>query len=116
MGSERDYEAASDRYADESARALPIGPATTGKAASAAGRDFLVKEYGSIEAVEREIRQGRRKVGDPRRGDSPVVRGRIPEADRAAFDLLIAQTGKKESELVREAVHLLLQRHDLVAS
>lgn len=115
MDSERDFEAASDRYADQETPVVPIGPATTGTSASAAGRDFLVKEYGSIEAVENEIRRGRRKVGDPRRGESPVVRGRIPEADRAALDLLIAQTGKRESELVREAVHLLLERHHLVA-
>lgn len=116
MGSERDFEAASDRYADESVPVVPGGPALTGAAAAAAGRNFLVSEYGSIEAVHAEIRRGRRKVGDTRRGESPVVRGRIPESDRAAFDQLIEQTGKKESELVREAVHLLLQRHHLVAS
>lgn len=89
----------------------------SGAAAAAAGREFLLAEYGSQEALDEELRQaGRPKLGQAPKGASPTVRGRVAEADRAAFDQLIALTGKKESELVREAVHLLLERHHLIAS
>jgi len=115
MVSEREFEAASDRYADQSVSVAPIGPALTGEAAAAAGRDFLVAEYGSMEAVEREIRRGRPRVGDTRRGASPVVRGRISEEDFAAFKRLEAETGRTQAELVREGVHLLLERHKLAS-
>lgn len=84
----------------------------TGEAAAAAGRAFLVSEYGSEEALDAVLRAaGRPRLGEQPKGPSPVVRGRIPVADRAAFDELIRETGKKESELVREAVHLLLEQH-----
>ncbi|WP_426625711.1 hypothetical protein ACPPVW_06550 [Leifsonia sp. McL0607] len=115
MVSERDFEAASDRYADQSMPVAPTGPALTGEAAAAAGREFLVAEYGSIEAVEREIRRGRRKVGDTRRGESPVVRGRISDEDFAAFKRLEEATGRTQAELVREGVHLLIERHKIAS-
>ncbi len=112
MASEREYERLSDRYADQTAATpKPIGPALTGAAAAAAGRGFLVREYGSIDAVEAEIRRGRRRVGDPRKGESPVVRARISDHDFEAFKQLEEETGKKQAELVREAVHLLLIQH-----
>jgi hypothetical protein len=74
-----------------------------------------VREYGSIEAVEAEIRRGRRKVGDARRGESPVVRARISATDFAAFKQLEQITGLSQAELVREGVHLLLQQHKLAS-
>ena len=89
----------------------------TGDEAAAAGREFMLAEYGSQPALDEALRSaGRPRVGEKAKGASPTVRGRVAEADRAAFDQLIAQTGKKESELVREAVHLLLERHHLLAS
>jgi selenophosphate synthetase-related protein len=39
------------------------------------------------------------------------VRGRIPEADFAAFKQFEKRAGKNQSELVREAVQLLLAEH-----
>lgn len=84
----------------------------TGEAAAAAGRAFMLREYGSQEALDAELRAaGRPRRGERPKGQSPTVRGRIPAADRVAFDRLIEETGKKESELVREAVHLLLEHH-----
>ena len=49
---------------------------------------------------------------DPK-GASPTVRGRLAEADFVAFRRLEQATGKKQSELVREAVQLLLAEHKI---
>jgi hypothetical protein len=86
----------------------------TGDAAAAEGRAFLLREYGSEEALQRALRPGRPRVGAPS-GESPTVRGRISDEDFAAFKLLEERTGKKQSELVREAVHLLLVEHKIGA-
>ena len=83
----------------------------TGAAAAEQGRAFLLGEYGSEEALSRVLRRGRPRVGDSARGESPTVRGRISNADFAAFKQLETQTGKKQSELVREAVRLLLAQN-----
>ncbi|WP_067248859.1 hypothetical protein [Microbacterium resistens] len=115
MVSERDFDAASDRYVAPEAPVAPSGPALRGVAAAAAGRDFMVSEYGSIEAVEREIRRGRPRVGESRRGPSPVVRGALTEEDFAAFKRLEAVTGKKQADLVREGVHLLFERYKIAS-
>jgi hypothetical protein len=111
MVSERDYEAASDGYASQDVHVAPIGSPLTGDRAAAAGREFLVAEFGSIEAVEAEIRRGRRKIGDGRRGASPVVRARISDTDFAAFRHLEEITGRSQADLVREGVHLLLEQY-----
>lgn len=108
-----DYDALAARLTDP-AHELPTPTGVlVGDAASAAGRKLLIQQYGSAEALSTELRSaGRPRLGEKPRGASPSVRGRIPAADRERFDDLIRVTGKKESELVREAVHLLLERHD----
>ena len=88
----------------------------TGAAAAAQGRALLVQEYGSAEALDTVLRQaGRPRVGQAPRGASPTVRGRISDADYAAFKKLEDATGRSQSELVREAVHNLLTEHNLVS-
>lgn len=116
MVSERDYDARSDYYADQNAPVRGIGPAVTGAAAASAGRDFLIGEYGSEAAVQAEIRRGRPRLGESRRGASPSVRGRLTDVDYAAFKELEVETGLTQSDLVREGVHLLLQAHHKAAS
>ena len=86
----------------------------TGDAATAEGRAFLLREYGSEEALQRALRPGRRPAGAPS-GESPTVRARISDEDFTAFKLLEERTGKKQSELVREAVQLLLAEHKIGA-
>ena len=111
-----DYEALAARLTHPDSELPKPENVLTGDAAAAAGRDFMLREYGSQEALDAELRSaGRPRLGAKPRGASPTVRGRIAEADRAAFDQLIKQTGKKESELVREAVHLLLEQHKLAS-
>lgn len=88
----------------------------TGAAAAAQGRALLLQEYGSAEALDTVLRQaGRPRVGQGPRGASPTVRGRISDADYAAFKQLEDATGRSQSELVREAVHNLLTEHKLVS-
>lgn len=105
------FEALAARLTDP-ATALPAATdVATGAEAAARGRALMLKEYGSEEALGAVLRQaGRPRLGEKPRGASPTVRGRIPVADHERFERLMAETGKRESELVREAVHLLLEQ------
>lgn len=115
MVSEREYEAMSDRYADPSVPVRGIGPALAGAAASKAGREFLLSEYGSEVALEDALRPGRPRLGQAKTGASPSVRTRLSDADYAAFKELEEKSGRKQSELMREAVHLLLEHHRIAS-
>lgn len=109
-----DYDALSDRYADPDVAVQPSGPAVTGEAAAAAGREFAITEYGSVEAMESEIRRGRPRIGrEPVRVASQrTVRATLSDQDWEAFEQLRAQTGAQQATLVRTAIHqyLLTQR------
>ncbi|WP_219732696.1 hypothetical protein [Leifsonia shinshuensis] len=114
--SDADFEALAERLLDPATTLPPAANVSVGEKAAAAGSDFLLSEYGSEAALDAALRPaGRPRLGERPKGASPTVRGRIPEAERAAFDQLMRQTGKRESELVREAVHLLLERHKLAS-
>ncbi|MGV8882842.1 MAG: ribbon-helix-helix domain-containing protein [Rhodoglobus sp.] len=111
---EADYDELAGRLTDPSTPLPAPDVVLTGEEAAAAGRAFLLVEYGDEEALEHALRPGRPRVGAPR-GESPTVRGRLSGEDFAAFKLLEERTGKKQSELVREAVHLLLAEHKIGA-
>lgn len=114
---DKDYEELAARLTDPATVLPKPANVRTGTAAAADGRELLLREYGSQEALDAAMRSaGRPRLGETPKGASPTVRGRIPEAERAAFDDLIRETGKKESELVREAVRLLLAEHHKIAS
>lgn len=108
------YEELAARLTDPSTPLPDPENVLAGDDAAAAGRAFLLREYGTEEALQRALRPGRPRVGSPR-GESPTVRGRISDADFAAFKRLEESTGKKQSELVREAVQLLLAEHNVGA-
>jgi hypothetical protein len=112
--SDPDYDALADRLTDPDSEVRGVGKPLTGTAAADAGRAFLLREYGSEQALQRALRPGRPRVGSPG-GESPTVRGRISDADFAAFKRLEESTGKNQSELVREAVQLLLAEHKIGA-
>ena len=104
-----------NQYADlaerltDAALELPVPSGIRdGDAAALAGREFLLGEYGNEAALSEAIRRGRPRVGADSPRVSVTVRGRITDADAAAFAQLEAKTGKNQSQLVREAVHLLL--------
>ena len=105
---DNDYNKIAARLTDPRTQLPEPQNVLTGADAAAAGRAFLLREYGSEEAIARAVRPGRPRLGTPPRGESPTVRGRISDEDFAAFKQLSERTGKNQSELVRESVHRLL--------
>ena len=116
MATDEDFAALAERLTDPSTPMPKASDVSTGDAAAAHGRALMLREYGSEEALDAVLRRaGRTRLGEHPKGASPTVRGRLPEADFAAFKRLEERTGKKQSELVREAVQLLLAEHKIGA-
>ena len=111
---DENYEQHAARLTDPSTELDGSGSPLRGEAAAAAGRSFLVETYGSEEAVARAMRRGRPRVGQTG-GASPEVRGRIMPSEFNALEALAKQTGRSRSDLVREGIHLLLQKNKLSA-
>lgn len=105
------YDELAARLTDPNVPVRSAGKVRTGAAAAAAGRAFMLKEYGSEEALEAAMRPDRPRVGNEKGARSPVVRGSITDEDYDAFERLRRLTGKSQSELVREAVHSYLVTH-----
>jgi hypothetical protein len=109
MAIDEDFAALAERLTDPSTNVPKSSEISTGAAAAAHGRALMVGEYGSNEALDTVLRRaGRTRLGEQSKGASPTVRGRLSEADFAAFKLLEQRTGKRQSELVRESIHRLL--------
>jgi hypothetical protein len=109
-----DYDALADRLTGDSP--LEAAAVQLGSDAAASGRAFLLREYGGDAAIRQAIRRGRPRVGDSTPGESATVRGRIADVEYRAFMELVTELGKPQSELIREAVHLLLEHHNKLAS
>jgi hypothetical protein len=104
--------ALAERLNDQTSAPPKVSAIAVGDEAAAHGRALMLREYGSEAALEHVLRRaGRKRAGEQPLGPSPTVRGRIPEADFAAFKKLEERSGKSQSELVREAVQLLLAEH-----
>jgi hypothetical protein len=114
--SDQYYEDLAARLTDESTPVKSAGRVQTGAEAAAEGRAFLLAEYGSEHALQEAIRMGRPRVGAEKGEKSPVVRGAIPRGEFEQFEHLRSETGRSQSELVREAIHLLLAKHHRHAS
>ena len=114
MPTDEEWAAHAERITDPS-RPMPTGShIATGAKAAAEGRAILVREFGSEDALDAFMRRaGRARRGETPKGASPTVRGRLPEADFAAFKRLEHSTGRSQSELLREAVRLLLAKNRL---
>lgn len=114
---DHEYDDLAARLTDPDYPVASAGQVHTGAAAAAEGRAFLLREYGSQDAIDAAmgVRRGRPRVDEAKRGPSPTVRGRISDADYAAFKKLEEITGQSQSELVREAVHQYLAGHKLVS-
>ncbi|MCS5732876.1 ribbon-helix-helix protein, CopG family [Herbiconiux daphne] len=113
-GDEIDYEALAARLTDTDVH-TGAHKELYGEDAAAHGRAFLLREYGSEDALKAAMRPGRPKLGTRKPGPSPTVRARVSEEDFAAFTRLREETGRSEAELLREAVHLLLAQHKLAS-
>lgn len=102
MTSPTDYDRLATDLTDPSVP-LPegLGRALTGHAAAAEGQAFLLREYGSPEAVEAAMRPGRpslraRTIGSaPKQGSSPIVKGRVPAEYVVAIKELEKRTGNQ---------------------
>jgi len=113
-GQEIDYNALSEKLLGDA----PVHagkPPLRGDAAAAAGHALLLDEYGSDQAINQAVRSGRPRVGDAKRGPSPIVRGRVADSDYVALAKVEQLTGKSESALVREAVQMLLQKYQVAS-
>ncbi|WP_431031239.1 ribbon-helix-helix protein, CopG family [Plantibacter sp. RU18] len=111
-----DYDALEARLTDPAVPLEAPLEVRTGAAAAQFGRDFMLREYGSEEALASAMRRpGRPRVGAEQNGASPVVRGAIPAADYEALDAFVKRSGKKQSAIVREAVHEYLVGRKLVS-
>lgn len=121
--SEVDYGALANRLADpETAAPEAVAPPLSGKEATDYGRAFLLREFSTVEALNVAMRPGRPSLpakishAPRRKGESPTVRGRVPNDYLEAIKRLEVELGKSQSELVREGIHLLLQKHNLIDS
>lgn len=114
---EIDYDALAARLTDPDQPVHSAGQVETNDAAAFTGHAWLLREYGSDEAIAAamSVSRGRSRVGAPKAGPSPTVRARISDDDYAAFKKLEEATGRGQSELVREAVHRMLVDHKLVS-
>lgn len=109
MATDKDFAALAERLIDTSTSLPQPSEVSTGSAAAAQGRALMVQQYGGNEKLDAVLRRaGRTRLGEHPKGASPTVRGRLSEADFAAFKLLEQRTGKRQSELVRESIHRLL--------
>ena len=116
MATDEEFAVLAERVSRDDAPEGRRSDAAHGSAARDRGRDLMLGEFGGDAKLDTMLRRaGRRRLGEQAKGGSPSVRGRLPEAEFAAFKLLEERTGKNQSELVREAVHLLLEHHKLSA-
>lgn len=108
---EVDYDALAARLTDPEVPLAAPREVHVGEDAARFGREFLLREYGSEEALQEAMRNpGRPRVGAAQEGPSPVVRGAITSSDFAALTELMKSSGMKQSAIVREAVHEYLER------
>lgn len=92
------------------------GSVLTGAAAAEAGRAFLLKEYGSEEALAEALRPGRPKLGNAyERGPSREIRGRVTAQQFRAIAELQKRTSRSQSEIVRDAIQALLEKENAQA-
>ena len=98
-------------FGEDAARAGQPAADVQREDAARAGREFLLREYGSEEALLEAMKPGRPSLGKPGHGPSPTVRARVSQHDFDELAELKARTGRTEADLLREGVHLLLERY-----
>jgi hypothetical protein len=87
----------------------PGGQVLHGQEAVDEGRRILMwaTETDTVEDALKTARRGHPRLS-PGTGRSPVVRARLEESDYAALETMAEETGKTQSELVRQGVKLVL--------
>ena len=110
MSDQIDYDELDARLSDPDYPVYSAGQVETSDAAAKAGHEWLLREYGSQEAIDAAlgVRRGRPSLDSTTKGPSKTVRARINAEDYAAVERLEKITGRRKSELVREALHQYL--------
>jgi len=111
-----DWSAQAAYYTDPE-QPFPQGrPCSPGEGAQA----LITEAFGTRDAAEEYVRMGRPPLGRrDRAGDSRSVRGRVSDEQYNAFEQIMTVTGESQSDLVRQAVDLLIaeaKRQDLIAA
>jgi hypothetical protein len=89
------------------------GAAYRGSEAAEVGTALLLSAFGTQRAIASEIRSGRPQIRAPKKPvTEPMIRTRISMIDDERLDALQKRTQKTRSELVREAIELLLLSYD----
>ena len=107
------------KYESLAARAergeMTVKPGTVrrGDAARADARNALMEATGAVTPQEAvQLAMGRPPAGE-KRGPSPVVRARVPQALKDRVLALAARDQRDESDIVREAVAAYVERHQV---
>jgi len=110
-----DWFAQADHYTDPG-QPFPHGrPCSTGEGAEA----LIIEAFGTRDTAEEYVRMGRPPLGSRARiGDSHSLRGRVSDEQYNAFERIMAATGESQSDLIRQAVDLLIETkgRDLIAA
>jgi len=109
-----DWSAQAAHYTDPE-QPFPQGrPCKPGEGAEA----LIIEAFGTRQAAEDFVRMGRPPIGGRERsGESRSVRGRVSDEQYDAFKQIMESTGGSQSDLVRQAVDLLIadaRNHDLI--
>ncbi|TAM71939.1 MAG: hypothetical protein EPN48_00620 [Microbacteriaceae bacterium] len=84
-------------------------PAATGETARELGR-MLLDETVPAGDIVTALRRGAPALGRPGE-ESPILRFRVPEETRSALQKLIKSTHRKQSDLLREGLALVIERY-----
>lgn len=106
-----DYEEIIRRLHDPNIPIVGVGEPLVGEEAARAGREMMLREYGSEEALQEALKPGRPALSANGGGPSPTVRARVSREDFDELARLRERTGRTEADLVREGLHLLLERY-----
>lgn len=92
---------------------LPPGATLRGSQATAEARRLLADALGGHDEVEKALRPGPKSLDGSQnnKGPSPVIRVRIPADRDVNLARLEQAVHRNRSELIREAIDLLLERY-----
>ncbi|WP_282859402.1 hypothetical protein [Pseudoclavibacter helvolus] len=111
-----------DKYEELAAQAesegLAVKPDSIRRGAWAAhmGQELLVAATGAQSPEEAtQLALGRPRAGSTKKGASPTIRARVPQALKDGVRAVAAAEGRDESEVVRTAVAAYVQERGMIA-
>jgi hypothetical protein len=111
-----DWSAQAAHYTDPEQPFPPGRPCQPGEGAAV----LIAEAFGTRDAAAEYVRMGRPRIGrGGGQGESRSLRGRVSDEQYEAFERIMAATGESQSDLVRQAVDLLIaeaKSQDLIAA